>query len=77
MSVPRLLIKSISFKGLDGRMREQPVEYEWIPQKCTRCHRWGHEVDVCSVKPRTVQEWRSKPSVVVEKDTKGKGKGCA
>ena len=48
----------IEFFNEDEVLIRQPVTYEWIPTKCSRCVMMGHTEDVCKKKGVIRTEWR-------------------
>ncbi|KAM7262101.1 hypothetical protein ACFE04_021178 [Oxalis oulophora] len=37
-----------------GKIREQKLEYEWKPLKCSSCHQVGHRANTCRVNISTI-----------------------
>ena len=36
--------------------KEVLVEYEWKPERCSHCKVFGHRIEKCGNRPRTVDE---------------------
>uniref|UniRef100_A0A803QS59 Uncharacterized protein n=1 Tax=Cannabis sativa TaxID=3483 RepID=A0A803QS59_CANSA len=40
--------KTIAYVNEKKQLMEQPVEYEWLPSKCTACDMLGHSISNCN-----------------------------
>ena len=40
----------VDFFNEKGQLIRQPVQYEWLPTKCTHCHMLGHTTEECRKK---------------------------
>lgn len=76
MDVARELPKKIKVEDPNGRVFDQVIQYEWVPEYCTKCMQIGHK---CQLKdgprnrpaPKIVSKWLQKPDEnVVEGQSK-------
>ncbi|XP_062113064.1 uncharacterized protein LOC133824214 [Humulus lupulus] len=60
MEIAESLPQYINYLNERGQVMEQPVEYEWLPTKCSNCKKLGHTV--ATYKFGSEVAWRKKDS---------------
>ncbi|XP_062103716.1 uncharacterized protein LOC133814819 [Humulus lupulus] len=60
MEIADQLPQFINYLNKRGQVMEQPIEYEWLPTKCSNFKKLGHSSSSCKFEARTV--WRKKES---------------
>lgn len=56
-----LVVMLLVTEGTRGGVCKIDVEYEWLPSRCSMCHRLGHTADKCALKKKS----NPKPEVKV------------
>ncbi|KAH0724790.1 hypothetical protein KY284_000655 [Solanum tuberosum] len=63
MDVARELPRKLKVEEPNGRVFEQEVQYEWVPEYCAKCMQVGHKChgkEVGKVQSRKVTKWQPK-----------------
>ncbi|XP_062114202.1 uncharacterized protein LOC133825252 [Humulus lupulus] len=60
MEIAETLPQYINYLNERGQVMEQPIEYEWLPTKCSNCKKLGHTVSTCKFVSEVA--WRKKES---------------
>ncbi|XP_062118452.1 uncharacterized protein LOC133832081 [Humulus lupulus] len=61
MEIAEHIPMHIHYLNERGQVLEQPIEYEWLPTKCTVCKKLGHTTAVCKHSPTLIKK-NSEPS---------------
>ncbi|KAL3534634.1 hypothetical protein ACH5RR_003095 [Cinchona calisaya] len=40
-----------------GHLTHQLVEYEWVPDSRSKCKKFGHTINKCTLNPRMIAKW--------------------
>uniref|UniRef100_A0A803PSI9 DUF4283 domain-containing protein n=1 Tax=Cannabis sativa TaxID=3483 RepID=A0A803PSI9_CANSA len=68
-------LRTIAYVNEKKQLMEQPVEYEWLPTKCTACDMLGHSISNCNKGKPTVWKKKQQGNKItdVEQDARSKG----
>ncbi|XP_062093710.1 uncharacterized protein LOC133799723 [Humulus lupulus] len=56
MEIAKNLPMHIHYLNERGQILEQPIEYEWLPTKCSNCKKLGHATAVCKHAPFAIKK---------------------
>ena len=58
----------VEFFNEMGQLIRQPIQFEWIPSKCSHYNMLGHTSEVCKKKKNSHMEWRSVSKTLVSNE---------
>ncbi|XP_062085960.1 uncharacterized protein LOC133792069 [Humulus lupulus] len=56
MEIAKHLPMHIHYLNERGQVMEQPIDYEWLPTKCSGCKKLGHTAAVCKHAPDAIKK---------------------